>query len=383
MRRSTFPVSGTLRGNRLSGNAAGPGAPEPDRVRGGITLSDVQSVTIEKNTISGLSRTPESGPRDGIFAAFGTGLVLRRNKVTLRPGATDTAPDLSGGIILGPVVTAPPLELMLAEAPMTEVRIEGNTVTSGNGPALALHAGGACAVSGNALETAARVWGSGPLGATTVSILHPTRVAEAVDLPTGEPSSERWVQPVGSQAFLSGRAQNIEATGGLTFCDNQISTRLRVEQVPGALIPLSIFSLGSVTFTDNQLSALMSSDTMAAQALVVGATVACTENRVAETLEAGNVSLIAVAPFLTLGTGNHLTHCPAIFGCQNHENNAFFAADDNLTWFRGQDERCESTAAEMHSDLSGICTALFGASAPDSPVNRGRNLSDLIRRRGP
>ena len=383
MRRSTFPVSGTLRGNRLSGNAAGAGAPEADRVRGGITLSDVQSVTIEKNTISGFSRTPGSGPRDGIFVAFGAGLFLRRNKITLHPSTTDAAPDLSGGIILGPVVTASVVELMSVEAPIAEVRIEGNTVSCGNGPALVLHAGGACAVSGNALETAARTWGSGPIGATTVAILHPTRVAEAVDLPTGEPSPDRWLQPIGSQEFLSGRAQNIEATGGLVVCDNQISTRLRVKQVAGALIPVSIFSLGSVTFTDNQLSARMASGTMAAQAFVVGATVACTDNRVAETLEVGNVSLIAVAPFLALGTGNHLTHCPAIFGCQNHENDPFFAADDNLTWFRAQDERCESTAAEMHPDLSGICTALFGESTPEIPVNRGRHLSDLIRRRGP
>ena len=122
---------------------------------------------------------------------------------------------------------------------------------------------------------------------------------------------------------------------------------------------------------------------MATQALVVGATVACAGNRVAETLEAGHISLIAIAPFLTLGVNNHLTHCPAIFGCLNHQNAPFFAEDDNLTWFRAQDQRCESLAAEMHPDLSSLCAALFGASTPSTPINRGGSLTGLIRRRIP
>jgi len=383
MRRTTFPVTGTIRDNRLRGNADGTGATAPNRVRGGISLSEVRALTIEKNVTTGPARQQRTGPRCGIFAAYGAGLILRRNDISLHTGAPQAAPDLSGGIVLGPEVTAPVVELISQAAPLTEIRIEGNAVTCGNGPALAVHAGGLCDISGNALETASSAWGSGPLGATTVSILHPSRVSEAEDLPPGEPSSERWVQPAGSREFLSDRAQTIEATGGLIFCDNRVSTRLQVDQLPALLIPISILSLGSVTFADNQLSAILPGDTMATQALVAGATTTCAGNRVAETLEAGNVSLIAIAPFLALGVNNHLTHCPVIFGCLNHQSDLFFAEEDNLNWFRRQDQRCESLAAEMQPDLSGLCAALFGTSGPGTPINRGGGLTGLLRRRRP
>ncbi|MFL4470109.1 hypothetical protein ACERZ8_09600 [Tateyamaria armeniaca] len=124
MRRETFVLSGTIRGNRLRDNAAGPGAPDADRTRGGITLSDVQEVTIEDNRISGPGRTEASGPRCGIFAGFGSGIVLRKNKIDLRTGALTTDRDLSGGIVLSARAQDNLLELVVQDTPISDVRIE-------------------------------------------------------------------------------------------------------------------------------------------------------------------------------------------------------------------------------------------------------------------
>ncbi|MFL4470110.1 hypothetical protein ACERZ8_09605 [Tateyamaria armeniaca] len=244
---------------------------------------------------------------------------------------------------------------------------------------MVLLAGGFCDISGNALETAAQSVGGGPFGAATVAIVHPTRIAEAIDLPTQEPSPDRWIQPVGLQAFLSGPAQNIEATGGVLVCDNQISTRLAEAGSDDQLVPVLVLSRGSVTCTDNQLSAQVPNGSIFAHAMVVGATVTATGNRVAETVESTQLSIAATAPFLTSGFDNHLTHCPVIFGCENHEADRYFAEGGNLNWFRLQSQRCEALAVQTQPTLRAFCTAIFGSQQTPSPI---RGLSTLTRRNG-
>ena len=384
MRRTTFALEGAIESNRLTGNGAGPGAPDPDRTRGGIILSEVQNGKIARNNIEGPARTANSGPRTGILVAFGADLWITSNRITLQTNDPDPVPDISGGIVLGLDQTGPALERVVNEAPLRDVRIEDNIVRADHAPALLAYMGGACAVSANALETRAGT-PDAAFPILTVSILHPTRVGEAVDLPTGEPDPERWVQPQGSAAFLAGRAQTITTTGGLVVSDNQISTRIRTDATRQQTLPFAIYSLGSVTFTDNQISAITPQNQLLAHALVIGATTLAAGNRIVEPVEATRTTLIAASPLLTLGIDNQLTHCPVIFGGDNDGADLYFAAADNLTWFRLQQERCEQLAAGLHPDLAALLAALFGAVQP--PLNNLRRRdSDFIsffRRREP
>jgi len=388
MRRTRFSIEGQIRGNQLSGNGAGSGSGAVDRTRGGVVLSDAQNLKITQNEIQGSARAGQSGPRTGIFVGFGTDLSITGNRISLETTDPDPAPDISGGIVLGLDQSSPVLERILTEAPLTEIRVEDNKILCQHAPALAIHAGGACAVSGNALETLSGVMNGDLFGTLTLGIVHPTRVAEAVDLPTGEPDPERWQQPEGSAAFLAGRAQAIAATGGLVVCDNQISTRTAEGAARRQFLPVAIYSLGSVSLTDNQLSAIVPDGTLAAHALVIGATTLVSDNQIAEPVEAGTTSLIVEAPLLTLGTGNQLTHCPVIFGGTNNGNDLYFAAEDNLTWLRLQAQRCEQLATEFHPELAALLAAVFGTGPSPTPnlsraARRDSDFRSIFRRRNP
>jgi len=372
MRRTTFPINGAVRGNRLSNNGAGTGV--ENHTRGGIVLSEVRSLKIANNKIDGPARAPGTGPRSGIFAGFGSDFWVTANHITLTGTTPDTVPDLSGGIVLGRDQTNPLLERLINEAPLTNIRIEDNIVRAANAPALAAYIGGACAIAGNALETLIQAQSVEGIAPPTVSILHPSRVAEAVDLPTAEPDPDRWQQPQGSAAFLQGRAQTIAAAGGLVVADNQISTRLAGGAARQPYIPVAVYSLGSVTFEGNQLSAHVPANRLAAHAFVIGATVLAAGNRIAEVSEAGRATLIAAAPLLTLGIDNQLTHCPVIFGGQNDGSDLYFAAEDNLTWLRLQTERCEEIAAELRPDLAEAMDVIYGSAL--SPNDRRGNDGD-------
>lgn len=364
MRRTTFVLEGCITDNQLTGNGAGPGATDAATTRGGIILSELQNCKIVRNRIEGPARTIRSGPFSGLLVAYGADIWITANCITLRSTDQDPAGDLSGGIVLGLDHTTSAQERLVNDAPLRDVRIEENIVRVDHAPALLAYMGGECAVSANVLETRAQSLES-RLPIFTANIIHPTRVGEAVDLPTGEPATARWVQPQGSAQFLAGRAQSIDATGQLMLSDNQITTHSGASaprRVPA--LPVAIYSLGSVSFTDNQISAMAGPDQLIAHVLMVGATTLAAGNRVAESVDSTSISLISASAFLNLGIDNQLSHCPVIFGGNNDGADRYFAAEDNLTWFRLQQVRCEQLATDLQPDLAALLDELFSNRQP-------------------
>ncbi len=370
MRRRTFRADRlTIRDNRIEGNAQGPpGALGEDRTRGGITLSEAVGLEIAGNHIERNGAGEAPGPVCGIYLGFGEDIVIGENRIAANGRFSEAVREttgLSGGIVLQQPTDASMADA-LREASVQRVSVRRNVVESPRGPALSMTGGGACSATANYLESVAqsmRIAG----GALTVHILHVGRPWEAVDLPPNEPSPARWTQPVGSQDYLNGRAQEVESTGGLIFSGNQVTTHIRGEVPGGRAIPVLLLSTDSVVMTANQLSAQAPRDSMRTHCWVIGSTVNVAHNRIAEGIETARVSLIAMAPMLTLAEDNVLTHCPVIFGGLNHDNPLYFADEGNLNWFRMQNLRCESQALEMFPQLQNTLNALFGAVQSPGP----------------
>lgn len=374
MRRTTFAVVRlVIRDNRIESNAIGlPGELRADRTRGGIVLSEARRLDIVGNRIESNGADSVagsgSGPICGVYLAYGKDIVIAENRITANGRPVQNAEEvvgLSGGIVL-----QPPAELSLIfvtrEAAVQRVWLRRNVVETSRGPALMLVGGGPCSALANQFETAGQ-GGRGSSGVLTVSVLHSGRPWEAVDIPPNEPSPARWTQPVGSQDYLGGRAQDIESSGGFVFTDNQVTTHvIGGDDVP-ASIPVLIASTDSVVMLANQLSAEAPRGSLAVHCWVIGSTVTASHNRIAEGIETTRLSLVAMAPMLTLADDNILTHCPAIYGGRNHANPLYFVDEGNLHWFRMQNRRCETQATGMFPSLQRLLDRFFGPIAATEP----------------
>ena len=196
MRRTTFRVDRLeLRNNCIERNARrAPGELGASRTRGGIVLSEARRLDIVGNRIESNGVEPEPGPVCGVFLAFGQDVVIAENRIADngRPSEGDRGVvGLRGGGLRGGIVLRRAAELALTtlshEASIQRVSLRRNVVESPSGSALLLVAGGACSVTANHFETRDRS-SRGATGALTVTILHPGRPWEAVDLPINEPS---------------------------------------------------------------------------------------------------------------------------------------------------------------------------------------------------
>ncbi|MBI1356590.1 MAG: hypothetical protein GC160_19795 [Acidobacteria bacterium] len=372
MRRTTFAVErAVLRDNCIERNARGlAGDLGEDRTRGGIILSEARRLDVIGNRIelNGMDGEAAAGPVCGVYVGFGEDVVIAENRIAGNgrlPDDAENTPGLLGGIVLRRpgALRLPDVTL---EATVQSVRVLRNTVESPRGPALSMVAGGPCSVLANHFETTTRAGGFAN-GALTVTVLQPGRPWEAVDLPPNEPSPTRWEQPVGSQDYLGGRAQQIEATGGLIFSGNQITTHGLGEDESSLSVPVLIAATDGVVMSGNQLSAEAPRRSILAHCWVVGSTVNVSHNRIAEGIETTRLSLLVAAPMLTLAEDNILTHCPAVYGGLNHGNPLYFADEGNLHWFRMQNRRCESQAAEIFPDLQNTLDTLFGIGQPSGP----------------
>jgi hypothetical protein len=123
-----------------------------------------------------------------------------------------------------------------------------------------------------------------------------------------------------------------------------------------------LFSSDHTSMVGNRFSG-QSPGTPVPNVLVGGVTTDASGNRVAETLESTPVSLAAMAAMLTACSTNVLTHCPAVFGCDNTSNPDYFISEDNLVWFRPPNGRCEEPARPTMELLRTLC-AFFSRRPP-------------------
>jgi hypothetical protein len=363
IRRTTFVVDGlTIDDNLIEANALGPpGALADDRTRGGVILSEADRLRVVRNRIQANGTDVDPGPVCGIYLARGAQVEIADNRLADNgqlPGP-DGVSELRGGIVLKLPQELDLLNAFTNDASISDVMLRGNVVENDSGAALMMVSGGHCSVLGNHLQsrtpglTGTSAWGS-------VVIAHPARPWEAVDLPLEEPSSDRWNQPLGSLEYLTGNAQDVELSGGVLFADNQVSTVVPLDENSAGATPVVVFSTGSVVLTSNQFNAQLPRNSSMFHSWVIGSTVTVADNRVANNIETIPVSLVSMAPMLTLSTGNILTHCPVTFGCDNNGSDDYYVDEDNLVWFRLQQRRCEEEAAKLSQALFGVCNQLFG-----------------------
>lgn len=372
-RRTTFAVTNVvIEDNRILNNARQPARNTGERAAiGGIVLSDGIRATIRQNLIEG-NGAGLNAPACGVCVAHGEHVSVVANRIrgngaiTPPPPATVPLPGQGGAFgprFQGGIVIAAPepgrqqSDVVNEDGPRN-IHLRRNVVDQQDAVAAFVLSRGACRITGNHFHShglAGRV--SGP----TVLVFSVGKPWEAVDLPVGEPNPDRWLQPAGSVKYLNGRAQELpEGDGGtLSFRGNQVTTN-GTSTPPAGGFGAWLVSFDHVFAGSNQFAAQSPETSSLPHVMAIGVTLGVSINRIAETLEATQISLAAMAPMLTACAGNHLTHCPAAFGCENHGNPDYFVMEDNLVWFRPPNGRCDEPARPVIEILRRFCASLFG-----------------------
>jgi hypothetical protein len=263
----------------------------------------------------------------------------------------------------------PAPQTLLNEDGPANIHIGLNTVDQPDAHAAFVQSRGACRITANHFHSHRHV---SQLPGPCVTVFSIGKPWEAVDLPVGEPSANRWAQPGGSIEYLNGRAQQLpDGDGGsLCFTGNQVTTN-GATSVSGLGFGAMLISTDHISVAGNQFAGQNRPPTATLipvpQVLTVGVTAVVTANRVAETLMSTTISLAAMAPMLIACAGNQLTHCPAVFGCANHGNPDYFLEEDNLVWFRPASGRCEEPAGRVIVLLRRLCGTFFGPTGGDIP----------------
>jgi hypothetical protein len=377
-RRTTFAVANTVvEDNRIFDNARQRAVTDGERVAvGGIVISDAIRTTIRGNLVEGNGAGLDA-PVCGICVAHGEHVSVVSNRVRGNGSPSAVAPPGDGpasgqpGSVAGRqvgarfqggIVIAPP-ESVRREGVENEdsprnIHLRRNVVDQPAAVAVFVLSRGVCQITGNHFHSHSL---EGRWIGPTVIIFSTGKPWEAVDLPEGEPNPDRWRQPSGSREYLNGRAQELpEGDGGaLLFSGNQITTN-GASNPPNGGFGAWLVSLDHLSVVGNQFAARSREPSSLPQVMAIGVTADVSSNRVAETLDRTDVSLAAMGSMLTACAGNHLTHCPAIFGCGNTGNPEFFVAEDNLVWFRPPDGRCDGPVAPLMQVLRRFCSSFSG-----------------------
>jgi hypothetical protein len=347
-------------------------------------LSDARRTTVRNNLVEG-NGAGTGAPVCGICVAHGEHVSLVSNRVRGNGARTPNTPTAQtrgqryhGGI----VVAAPQSDTQtnfVDETAPHNVSLRRNVVEQPETVSAFVASRGACRITNNHFHSHVR---EGSLAVPTVLVFSSGKPWEAVDLPEGEPNPARWRQPDGSREYLNGRAQDFpDGDGGaLCFSGNQIVTNGASDVGDsfsgfGALL----VSFDHVSAVGNQFAArspVRAPQQSPPHVLVVGLTADASANRVAEGAEQTNFSLAAMGAMMTAGAGNILTHCPAVFGCENHNDGDYFVAEDNLSWFRPATAGCGPLTGPFFEILRILCNALFGRALG---VTRNPNIVRDVR----
>jgi hypothetical protein len=359
-RRNTFALDRVvIENNRVVGNVRqrASGVGEIAAV-GGIVLSDARRATVRANTVEGNGANTEA-PVCGICVTHGEHVSIVSNRVRVNGffAFGSPVPRFQGGIVIALPESARASDLPNELAPRN-VHLRRNVVEAVDAPAAFVESRGACRINGNFFQSRAR---RDQLPGPTVFVFSAGKPWEAVDLPAGEPSPDRWIQPSRSPDFLNGRAQQLpDGDGGaLCFNGNHVTT-VCVSIPPEVDFGVRLFSFDHVTAVGNQFAARSLEGSARPHVTAMGATADCSVNRVAETIQVTDVSLAVMAPMLTACAGNILTHCMAVFGCSNNNVPAFFVEEDNQVWLRPASGRCEEVTGPTVSALRNACENFFG-----------------------
>ncbi|MCX4245559.1 right-handed parallel beta-helix repeat-containing protein [Paraliomyxa miuraensis] len=378
LRATSFVVEGlTVRGNRIQDNARAVLDDSQDPlVRGGVALGESIRLRVVGNVIRDHGRG--KAPVCGVFVGRGRDLRIERNRIE-RNGTLEGPADTDRVVARGGIVLIDPGQIgvkveWIHEAGLDAVLVVDNVVEHYGGPALSVVTTGPCTVRGNHLTAATEpvdpTTGRGPV----VLVVVPGRPWEAVDVPEGAPSPTYWLQPPLSVGYLHGQAQKFGGPGGgLTFSSNQITTGWAGQRGGrrGRALPVILRSADTVVMRGNQLAARVPNDSMAAHALVMGAAVSVTSNRVAEPVGSTSVSMICAPFLLTCSTDNVLTHCHVPDAWPGE----YDVIDGNLVLLR-PDDGCRSATKRLGQTINALVESFFGL----SPALNVKGQSIAMRR---
>lgn len=365
LRATSFVVEGlTVRRNRIEDNARASLEAQGDPLmRGGVVLGESIRLCVVGNVIREHGRRGKA-PACGIFVGRGRNLRIECNRIE-RNGTIDGPSELDRRVARGGIVMIAPEQVgmnvdRVLQAGLDAVLVVDNVVEHYGGPALSLVATGSCTVRGNhftaATEPVEPTTGRGP----AVLVVVPGRPWESVDVPEGAPSSAYWLQPPLSLGYLHGRAQKFGGPGGgLTFSTNQVTTGWagKVGEQRGRALPVILRSADTVVMRGNQLAARVPDDSMAAHALVMGAVVTVSGNRVAEPVGSTSVSMICAPFLLTCSTDNVLTHCHV----PDQWPGEYDVIDGNLVLLR-PNNGCRVVSKRLARTIATLVESFFGQS---------------------
>ena len=370
-RRTTFAVSHLrVDANHIFGCTHHALEPASTAAFGGVILSDATHATIRNNLIE-TNGTQQQAAVCGICVGRGEDIAIVSNRIRGNGAESNFSRPFSGGI----VILAPEADdsgNVFGEHSARNIHIRRNVVDEPASIGLSVFSRGACRIHNNYIQAQRR---NGESSGPAVVVFNGGRPWEAVDLPVNEPTPDRWVQPGGSFVFLNGTAQQFPAGdgGSISFHGNVVVAIGAGGSISSPALGTLLFSSDHTSMVGNRLSA-QSRTTPVPHVLVGGVTTDASGNRIADTLESVPISLAAMAAMLTAVGTNVLTHCPAVFGCENTGNPDYFISEDNLVWFRPAEGGCDAAAAPMMQLLRSLC-AVF---APRQP---GINFRFVARHR--
>jgi|APLak6261663543_1056040.scaffolds.fasta_scaffold00138_7 hypothetical protein len=319
---------------------------------GGISLADVEDLTIRDNTIENNGRD-NLQPVCGIFLLHGEGVEISRNRIAnngpyalsdnraftayVARTARGAKPGRRGGInivyAIAPYFHSEPGNLNSANpipfpAGRPAVKIHDNIVSAPLGQALSMGALGPVSVLGNQFTSLGVVQNpnSPSFWAATVGILNLGLSNELwfqlmaffairqgqVKTPTPTVAADTAIAVPGPGLEDAKLGQYL-ANGNVLFSNNQCQLNLLETGQTLALTSAAIFSLDDVGFLGNQCDCELYDDFVIAQVAVFGASVRVSGNRFKEPLLRAIWSTMSFG-ILNTTTDNQSTHCLLVRG---------------------------------------------------------------------
>jgi hypothetical protein len=366
--------------------------------------------------------TTDAAPIAGISIAFGNGILIEGNRIQnnglRQPASIASISSMRSGIAVSLAGVASNQETQdQADTLGSSLRVIGNVVEHPNGPALAIRATGPVAIEDNFLQSSGN-----NATAQQASVAHCVAAVvvglpeEAIELPAGEPSPNRWRFPAGTPEYLARQPGEDDGGGGVgapgeggiigygghvLFNNNHVILRwVEASNAAAGLasgFSVGICSLDAVTMCGNQL-ALNIEDPgvkkkdgttfnrqprISAHAVAVGATANVSHNRIAEGVNDALISLLATGGFLVTASYNITTHMSFSATFNGLEGDAGGPANDsdeyrvhrgNLVWLRpaletSRDdlvsvETVNAVAEQLFITLCDTCLGLRGSGGP-------------------
>ena len=361
-----------------------------------VFLVEGEQICLRDNDIID-NGTTDPGPIAGVSILFGDHITIEGNRIRnngLRQSASIPSADgTAAGIFVSLAGVASNTDTPDQADPLGfSLRIHGNMVDHPNGPALAARATGPVSVVGNhLLSQGSNAVAQPPGQAACVAITNLGAPAEATDLPTGEPSPDRWLMPERTPEYLQrdsdpqGAEPRIGPGGRILFSRNHVTLRWVEPSQTGSSLQAGFSAFfctqDDLTCTNNQFSLNVedpgtkkSGDTvfarqprMSAHVVAVGATANVSRNRIAEGVNDALISFLTLGGFLATGTDNITTHLGFVSTFESLQPNTsnppsgdpLYRVDrNNLAWLTPAEETSGSTLVSR-ATVRGTANQIF------------------------